>query len=133
MYENANATQEQVDAQVALLKTADSKLVENPPAPVFMYGDVDGNGKVDSMDALMVLQAAANMVQLNETQTKAADVDGTAGVSSMDALVILQYATHLWDALPLAPTKPDDPTPPAPTPDAGEGLGEGDGADDVLH
>lgn len=133
VYENANATQEQVAAQVALLKTADSKLVENPPAPVFMYGDVDGNGKVDSMDALMVLQAAADMIQLNETQTKAADVDGAAGVSSMDALVILQYATHLWDALPLAPTKPDDPTPPAPTPDAGEGLGEGDGADDVLH
>lgn len=56
-------------------------------------GDVDGDGAVTVMDALLALQATAGKVELTEPQQTAADVDGTAGVSAADALMILQYAT----------------------------------------
>lgn len=56
-------------------------------------GDVNGSGKVDSADALMVLQAATGKVLLNDDQKAAADVNGDGQVGSSDALLILQYAT----------------------------------------
>lgn len=63
-------------------------------------GDLDGNGQIDSIDALIVLRTAADKVVLDERQLAAADVDGVAGISASDALMILQYATKQISAFP---------------------------------
>ena len=56
-------------------------------------GDVDGNGKVDANDALVVLQSTVNNTKLTEKQKATADVNGDGKVNSTDALEILQKAT----------------------------------------
>ncbi len=54
--------------------------------------DVDGNGRVDSTDARLALQAAVGKVTLTEKQKTAADVNGDGRVDSTDARQILQQA-----------------------------------------
>lgn len=63
--------------------------------PGFLLGDVDGDQKVSLKDAQLALRAALHLMQLDETQSKAADVDGNAGVSLKDAQLILRKALHL--------------------------------------
>ena len=64
-----------------------------------IYGDVDGNGYVDSMDASFVLQKVAAMdVDIN---TDAADVDGSGYIDSMDASYILQYVANIITSFPV--------------------------------
>jgi hypothetical protein len=57
-----------------------------------MPGDVDGNGKVDSTDARLVLQYAVGKIDASKLSLAAADVDGSGKVDSTDARLILQYA-----------------------------------------
>ena len=56
----------------------------------YILGDVDMNGSVNSMDALLLLQYKAMLVELNETQKLAADVNSDGEINSIDALTILQ-------------------------------------------
>lgn len=56
-------------------------------------GDVNGDGKINSMDALWVLQAASGKRTLIDTQKAAADVNNDNKINSMDALWILQAAS----------------------------------------
>lgn len=65
------------------------------------YGDVDENGKINSSDALTVLQSVVGIVQLNERQSKAADVDGSKKIDTSDALSILQYTVNIIDIFPI--------------------------------
>lgn len=56
-------------------------------------GDVNEDGKVDIVDALMTLQAAAEKITLSDTQKANANVDGAGNVTVTDALMILQYVS----------------------------------------
>jgi hypothetical protein len=56
-------------------------------------GDVNSDGRINSNDALIVLQASTNIISLSDSQKKLADVTGEGSVNSSDALKILQYAT----------------------------------------
>ena len=56
----------------------------------YVLGDVNMDGDINSLDALLLLQFNAMMVELNETQKQAADVNGDGTINSIDALVILQ-------------------------------------------
>ena len=59
----------------------------------YILGDVDGDGKINSIDALMVLQYNAQIEGydgLTEQQLLAADVNRDNQVNSIDALAILQ-------------------------------------------
>ena len=60
-------------------------------------GDANGDGSVDSMDALAVLQHEAGLQLLTGANLNAADVDGVTGVDSMDALAILQKEAGIID------------------------------------
>ena len=60
-----------------------------------MYGDVDGNQKVELRDAQIVLRAALNLDTLDVSVQRAADVDGRAGVTLGDAQLILKRALNL--------------------------------------
>ncbi|MBP9989386.1 MAG: leucine-rich repeat protein, partial [Ruminococcus sp.] len=55
-------------------------------------GDVNSDGKINSSDALLVLQHTVKNITLTETQQKLADVNKDTFVNSNDALWILEYA-----------------------------------------
>ncbi len=67
-----------------------------------MIGDVDGNGKIDSTDARLVLQYAVKKIGASALDVDLADVDGNGKVDSTDARLILQYAVKKTDAFPKA-------------------------------
>lgn len=60
--------------------------------PEYTLGDVNGDGKFTSADALWALQGAVEARVLTGKQFMAADVDGNGKLTSKDALKILQYA-----------------------------------------
>jgi len=78
--------------------------VTEPGVSVKLYGDVNGNGKLDLGDALAILQYIANSSKypLSEEAIKQADVYNTGdGITPMDALAIQQYDAGLIDSLPV--------------------------------
>ena len=93
---NPYATQEAVNAAASELVAAQQALA----AKTILSGDVDENGRIDAVDALLTLQAAAQKVTLTKAQTIAADVDGEAGVSAADALLSLKRATGAIGTFP---------------------------------
>lgn len=64
-------------------------------ADMTQRGDVTGDGKIDSSDALKVLQKATGLIEISETAEYEADANKDGKVTSADALKILQYATGL--------------------------------------
>ncbi len=56
-------------------------------------GDVDGDGMITNKDALMLLQAANDLLNLTEEQFLRADIDGNKELSASEALRILQYVS----------------------------------------
>lgn len=57
-----------------------------------LKGDVNGDARIGTPDALMALQAAVGKITLTSEQFNRADVDGDGKVATGDALQILQYA-----------------------------------------
>lgn len=66
-----------------------------------VYGDVTGDGKVNSSDALMILQSSVGLKKLSKNQKTAADVDGNDKVNSADALLVLNYSVGNIDVFPV--------------------------------
>jgi hypothetical protein len=65
------------------------------------YGDINGDAKVDAVDALTVLQAAVGKTTLTQKQTLLADVDGNGDIDAGDALQILKYGVIKIDKFPV--------------------------------
>ena len=59
------------------------------------WGDVDGNGQVDSRDALITLSAAVGLPVSGEFAMGLGDVDADGLTNSRDALLMLSYAIGL--------------------------------------
>ncbi len=93
---NPYASQEAVNAAASELTAAQQALT----VKTILSGDVDENGRIDAVDALLTLQTAAEKVTLTKAQTIAADVDGTSGITAADALLILKRATGAIDTFP---------------------------------
>jgi hypothetical protein len=56
-------------------------------------GDVDGDGVITNKDALMLLQATNDLLNLTEEQFMRADLDGNGELTADEALRILQYVS----------------------------------------
>ncbi len=69
------------------------------PSPV-ITGDLDGNGLVNVVDAVLLLRHAALLLSLTPAQLLAADADGDCCVDVADAIVILRYIADLVEELP---------------------------------
>lgn len=63
---------------------------ENDLLKKVLLGDVNGDGKISSIDARWTLQYVAMLRELNEEQFACADVNGDGKISSIDARWILQ-------------------------------------------
>lgn len=59
----------------------------------FAKGDINSDGKINSTDALLVLQSSTGLIKLTSAQVKEADVNGDSKVNSTDALAILRFST----------------------------------------
>ena len=57
-----------------------------------LLGDMDDNGKINSFDALKILQISSRG-NITEEEKKVADINKDGKVNSLDALKVLQYAT----------------------------------------
>jgi len=55
-------------------------------------GDVNGDGRITILDALMLLRAINNKVVLDAEQFACADLNADGKLTSAEALVILKYA-----------------------------------------
>lgn len=66
-----------------------------------VYGDMDGDNKVDIQDATLVLRAALLIDELDESSFLAADVDGDLEVGLNDAQLVLKYALNIIDVFPV--------------------------------
>ena len=62
---------------------------------IIKMGDVDGNGKTNSSDALSILKYFVDLEKIDGLYLKAADVTKDGRVNSSDALLILKYMVDL--------------------------------------
>ena len=62
-------------------------------------GDLNGDNKINSTDALLVLKASVGEISLTKDQKSVADVNKDGKINSADALMILQFATGLLQSL----------------------------------
>jgi hypothetical protein len=65
---------------------------EPEPAPMLIPGDVDGDGGVTMLDALMIIRSSMNLIELDETAAACGDADGNGVVDMQDSLLILRRA-----------------------------------------
>ncbi|MBQ7646252.1 MAG: hypothetical protein IJS94_03180 [Clostridia bacterium] len=63
----------------------------------YEYGDINGDGEVDSLDAVAALKYDAGMINLDDAQLLAADVNGDGEVNSLDGSLIFKYDAGLID------------------------------------
>lgn len=67
-----------------------------------IFGDVNRDGKVNAVDALLVLKISAKILpEANETQMHLGDVNGEGVLNASDALLILQKAAGIIDKFPV--------------------------------
>lgn len=64
-----------------------------------LYGDVNGDESIDSIDASLVLRYAAKLTE--DLNTDAADVNGDESIDSIDASLILRYVAKLITEFPV--------------------------------
>ena len=66
-----------------------------------IYGDVNGDGKVNVIDANLVRKASIKLVDFDENQTVAADVNGDGKINVVDANYIRRFAAKMIDVFPV--------------------------------
>lgn len=76
----------------ALKKVASFKYGTKPP---YTKGDANLDDEIDVNDAVHILRYAARLIDLSETELKAADANGDGVVDVNDAVMILRYLAKL--------------------------------------
>lgn len=76
----------------ALEKVASFKYGTKPP---YTKGDANLDDEIDVNDAVHILRYAARLIDLSETELKAADANGDGVVDVNDAVMILRYLAKL--------------------------------------
>ena len=76
---------------------SDNKPTTPKPTQTLYYGNIDGDEKVTSADALKVLRASVKLETLTKEQEYFADVNGDSKVDSADSLAVLRYSVGFRD------------------------------------
>lgn len=109
---NANATgSTDVKVAVAQVANSDSALADESTIEAaagtvtidtaFIYGDANGNGKVDSDDVSLTAQSSLGLLEFTSTQLKACDVNGNGKIDSDDVSYIAQKSLGLISSFPV--------------------------------
>lgn len=72
-------------------------IVTDDPYGGYALGDVNGDGKINTLDAMLTLRTAVGVVDLDASQKVRADIDGNNKINTMDAMLILRRAVGLLD------------------------------------
>jgi hypothetical protein len=68
------------------------------PVPPSLLGDVNCDDEINSIDALLILQYVAALIDLEDLDCpENADVDDDGDIDAIDAALILQYDAGLID------------------------------------
>ena len=84
------------DANGALSPITKPRVTDDPYGG-YELGDVNGDGKINTLDAMLTLRAAVGIESLDVIQTIRADIDGNGKINTMDAMMILRRAVGLLD------------------------------------
>lgn len=84
------------DANGALSPITKPTVIDDPYGG-YALGDVNGDGKINTLDAMLTLRAAIGIESLDAIQTIRADIDGNGKINTMDAMMILRRAVGLLD------------------------------------
>lgn len=71
--------------------------VTDDPYGGYALGDVNGDGKINTLDAMLTLRTAVGIENLDASQKVRADIDGNNKINTMDAMLILRRAVGLLD------------------------------------
>ena len=69
-------------------------------SPSVLYGDVNLDGKIDIVDAVLLNKAASGSITLNPQALKNADCNANGELGADDALVLMRFLVHLITSLP---------------------------------
>lgn len=69
--------------------------------PVIKYGDVNGDSKVNILDANTIRRYLANIVSFSEEEYLAGDVDKNGEINVIDASIIRRYTVKIIKKLPI--------------------------------
>ena len=78
-------------------------------ADQLQWGDLNQNNKIESADALVVLQEVVGKANLSEEQKAIADVSGNGLIGAEDALLILQFVVGKINRFPADKVVIEDP------------------------
>ncbi|MBQ3236161.1 MAG: dockerin type I repeat-containing protein [Oscillospiraceae bacterium] len=73
---------------------------ESKEIAAYRYGDVNCDGKVNTVDANYVRRYSAGLLTLDERQMLAADVDGNGAINVLDSAIIRRYVVKHITSLP---------------------------------
>ena len=68
--------------------------------PDMLYGDINLDGKVGLVDAVLLNKAVADVVTLSDQARKNADCNANGEVNGEDSIVLLQFLVQIIDVLP---------------------------------
>lgn len=73
-------------------------------------GDIDGNGKVDIIDATSIQRHIARIISLDEDILYFTDVDGDGDISVLDCTAVQRYIAKIINTFPCEKTSETNPT-----------------------
>lgn len=76
-------------------------------ADPLVYGDVDVNGQINAMDALVILKCSVGKYEISELLIKYADVNNDSDINASDALLVLRKSVGKLTKFPAEPYAPD--------------------------
>lgn len=82
-------------------KMGDTKDISfSDTTPSVLYGDVNLDGRIDVVDAVLLNKAASGSITLNPQALKNADCNANGELGADDALVLMRFLVHLITSLP---------------------------------
>ena len=69
--------------------------VTDDPYGGYELGDVNGDGKINTRDAVMILKYSARLIGLDETQQMRADTNGDGKINTRDVVLVLKYSAGI--------------------------------------
>ncbi len=71
------------------------------PSPCPSFGDINGNGLIDSEDSRLIMEYSVGNIQLSVDQIERADVSANGAITPFDAALLLEYLAGIIDTLPI--------------------------------